>query len=55
MKCVRCGKECERDEIHIFNGGEERRRKVEECFKTKVSLCSETIIYEEVKDGWYEI
>ncbi len=32
-----------KDEIHIFNGGEKRRRAVEEYYKTKVSLCGKPI------------
>lgn len=38
--CRRCGRETEPNEIHLFRGGEERRRAVEEGFKTKVTLCT---------------
>lgn len=49
--------EVEKNEIHIFNGGETRRRQVEHHYKTKVSLCSnpvnKPIIFEEAKK-WME-
>ncbi len=38
-KCKRCGQDVELDEIHLFVGGEERRRQVASSIGRKVSTC----------------
>ncbi len=57
MKCKRCGMEVEKNEIHIFNGGEARRLSIETASRCKTSLCGkpvdelfyEPITFEEAK------
>lgn len=42
-KCVRCGKEMEYGEVHIFHGGKERVAQLEVVLGHKVSLCGKPV------------
>lgn len=55
--CKRCGRVTEDNEIHLFQGREERRLAVEEAFKTKVTLCTNPpseSFWSNDKKEWYE-
>lgn len=42
-ECLRCGKEIEKGEIHIFHGGQERVAELEDKLGHKVSLCGKPV------------
>lgn len=39
MKCRRCGMELPANGVHLFRGGEERRKRIEDVLHMPVTLC----------------